>query len=71
MNCIHCNDTGSLSRSLDGDLDCGHCDVAQERARVSSWAAGIRRQCDTGTLAWLAYLRGKAASATDKTASPA
>ena len=31
MTCTHCNDTGSLSKDLHGDLDCAYCDIAVER----------------------------------------
>lgn len=37
MNCAHCEDTGSLSKSLDGYLDCGHCDIAAKRVELERW----------------------------------
>jgi hypothetical protein len=33
MNCEKCNDTGSLSKTLDGYLDCGYCDVVDPPTR--------------------------------------
>jgi ferredoxin-like protein FixX len=63
--CEHCNDTGSLSQSMDGDLDCGHCDIATERAKLDAW---ISRKYNRGELgyrisgsdAWLIYQHGTA-----------
>lgn len=64
MNCTRCNDTGSLSKSIAGFPDCGHCDVAEERMRVESWA---RRNAPSAGLIdlWLIYQHGKAAGATE------
>ncbi len=35
--CTHCNDTGSLSKSLDGYTDCGYCDIASQRVELERW----------------------------------
>lgn len=62
MSCTHCNDTGSLSKELWGYLDCAHCEVAEERMRVESWA----RRATPGVMAhdvWTIYQHGKAAAA--------
>jgi hypothetical protein len=57
MICIHCNDTGSLSKSLEGDLDCVHCDVAVERVTLETW---VKQSKLTGySLYWMLYLIGK------------
>lgn len=63
MNCKHCNDTGSLSKDLDGYLDCAHCDVAEERAALEAWVIKNARNCDDMTAAWLIHQHGKAAAA--------
>lgn len=66
MSCAHCNDTGSLSKSLHGYLDCAHCGVAEERVAVNIWAdcAGL----DVSLVdAWLLYQHGKAAGAASTT----
>lgn len=62
MTCVHCNDTGSLSKSDAGYLDCPHCDVAQERADLEAWA---RRNAPSAAMldVWAIYQRGKAAVA--------
>lgn len=60
MSCAHCNDTGSLSKDVDGFLDCPHCGVAAERDGLEQWAG--RELADHSGLAsmWLIYQRGKA-----------
>jgi len=63
MSCPYCNDTGSLSKDLDGYLDCVHCDVAEERAQLEAWAAEHAPDCPTWDL-WPIYQRGKVAAAT-------
>lgn len=64
MNCVHCHDTGSLTKSLAGFPDCGHCDVADERMRVEAWA---RRNAPSAGLIdlWLIYQHGKQAGAVE------
>lgn len=62
MTCEHCNDTGSLSRDLHGDLDCPYCDIALERIAVKTWARRHTPDCDPVD-AWLLHQHGKAAAA--------
>ena len=64
MTCEQCNDTGSLSKSITGFLDCVSCDTAVERARVEAWA---RRAAPGAGLVdlWTIYQYGKAAGAVD------
>ena len=64
MNCVHCNGTGSLSKSITGFLDCVHCRAAEERMRVESWA---RRAAPSAGLidVWTIYQFGKEAGATE------
>lgn len=61
-NCAHCADTGSLSKDLDGYLDCTHCDVAQERSALEAWADAQYVECYSADL-WLIYQHGKAVQA--------
>lgn len=63
MNCGHCNDTGSLSKDLEGHLDCGYCNVAAERVALEDWAARTRLLYGTESSLWLIYQHGKAAAA--------
>jgi hypothetical protein len=63
MNCIHCADTGSLSKDLEGDLDCPYCDVAIERVALEDWAARTRLLYGSESSLWLIYQYGKAAAA--------
>lgn len=58
--CTTCNDTGSMSKSLDGYLDCGRCDVASARAALNEWAA--RTNVVGTSLWWMIYQHGKAAA---------
>ncbi len=37
--CKNCDDTGSLSKSLEGQYDCHHCGRADENVRVLKWYA--------------------------------
>jgi hypothetical protein len=53
--CIHCNDTGSLSKDLAGHLDCAHCTVANERAELEKWAKENRVSYVTETDLWLIF----------------
>jgi ferredoxin-like protein FixX len=63
MKCFHCNDTGSLSKALDGYLDCGHCDVAAERAKLEDWAFDLINQHGATAAMWLVFQHGQAAAA--------
>jgi len=62
MNCSHCNDTGSLSKTTWGQLDCAHCDTAMERMRVEAWARRIAPLVQLHDV-WTIYQYGKAAAA--------
>lgn len=62
MSCAHCNDTGSLSKDLHGDLDCVFCETATERLTVEGWAAVKTPNVDSID-AWLLYRFGKRAVA--------
>jgi len=59
--CTQCNDTGSLSKDIDGHLDCPHCDVAIERAGLEQWAGRQRLDCGLAAM-WAIYQHGKAAA---------
>lgn len=63
MSCIHCNDTGSLSKDPHGYLDCARCDAAQERAALEGWVRAEAPNCDLID-AWLIYKHGKNVSLT-------
>lgn len=63
MSCAYCNDTGSLSRDLDGPLDCARCGIADERADLEAWAAQQRIPYGSETSIWMIYQHGKAAAA--------
>ena len=65
MTCEHCNDTGSLSKALDGYLDCGHCDVADQRRDLEAWAHRQVAEHGAAAAIWLAYQHGRAAGAVD------
>jgi hypothetical protein len=61
--CSHCNDTGSLTKDLDGYLDCTHCDIAEQRTELEQWVVKHAKHCDDFTAAWLIFQHGKAAAA--------
>lgn len=64
MICQHCNNTGSLSKDIDGHLDCGHCDTARERADLNAWAAAhLKHVSSASAERWALYLYGQAAAA--------
>lgn len=59
MNCTHCDDTGSLSKTFSGYLDCAHCDVARQRVELDKDFGNV----DNDSLVrWMIYQRGKAAA---------
>jgi hypothetical protein len=60
-NCVHCLDTGSLSKQAWGQLDCGFCDTALERMRVESWARRVTPMVQQHDV-WMIYQHGKAAA---------
>ena len=64
MTCVHCKDTGSLSKDADGHLDCTHCETAIERVKLEAWAAEHAPDCPSWDL-WPIYQHGKAAGAVD------
>jgi hypothetical protein len=61
MTCEHCNDTGSLSKDVEGFLDCTHCETASERVMLESWAGKQKLDCGLAAL-WAVYQHGKAAA---------
>lgn len=65
MTCEHCNGTGSLSKSLEGYLDCGYCDVAEERRDLEAWAHHKVAQHGAAAAMWLAYQHGRSAGAVE------
>lgn len=56
MVCEHCSDTGSLSKTVTGLLDCGHCAAAGERLLLEHWYRTVAKpqQHDLLDLMWLA-----------------
>lgn len=59
--CKFCDDTGSLSKDLDGFYDCTHCGIADERTSLEAWAEQLPNcRCFAEDL-WAIYLRGKEA----------
>lgn len=67
-NCVHCEDTGSLSKSITGYPDCPHCGLADERVHLEAWA---RRNAPSAGLIdlWLIYQHGKAAAGDARSAA--
>lgn len=60
-NCWECGDTGSLSKNIDGQLDCGHCGVATKRAALNEWCRkNIEYGASKSAAAWLIYQHGHA-----------
>lgn len=57
---MHCDDTGSLSKTLEGDLDCARCDVAGERVNFEAWTSYARLLGGGVVDAWKLYQMGKA-----------
>lgn len=55
--CDCCNDTGSLSKLFQGDLDCVKCEVAEIRALIDhEYGMGA----NTALLRWQIFQRGRA-----------
>lgn len=67
MKCTHCNDTGSLSKALDGSLDCACCNVATERVKLEAWAVELMAKHGATGAMWLIFQHGKAATAAGAT----
>lgn len=61
VQCTHCNDTGSLSKDIEGQMDCVYCDVAGERAGLEIWALRNGIRAGIADL-WLIYQHGKDAA---------
>lgn len=62
--CEVCDDTGSKSRDLSGDIDCVACSAADERTALNFALCGIRRT-NADEIAWRAYQLGKAAASAE------
>lgn len=65
--CTHCDDTGSLSKQLEGgQLDCVYCEAARTRTELEAWCkANIPKFSSQGVIAWLIYQHGVAAGFTE------
>lgn len=59
MTCALCHDTGSLSKTIAGNLDCIYCDTAYQRGDLEAWYKTVAKpmQLITLDLLWLAVLR--------------
>lgn len=56
--CSHCCDTGSLSKDIEGLLDCPYCPAALQRVGLETWA--LAEKLDVGMSAlWLIYSKGR------------
>jgi len=65
MSCAKCEGTGSLSKRVDGYLDCP-CGAAEQRIELADWVMRNAPNCDDHNAAWLIYQHGKAAVAATK-----
>lgn len=54
--CAHCLDTGSLSKHMDGDLDCHYCDATEKRLALRAHLAYVTGWPQNDVTAWAAYL---------------
>jgi hypothetical protein len=64
--CSHCADTGSLSKELEGQLDCGHCEAADDRVALEAWCnENIPKGSSKSAAAWLIYQHGYGAGFTE------
>jgi hypothetical protein len=64
--CSHCADTGSLSKELEGQLDCVYCKATDERMALEAWCrANIPQFSSPSTVAWLIYQHGYGAGFTE------
>lgn len=59
--CPYCADTGRRPGS--NYLDCGHCQVAQQRADLEKWLAALPLGLSPEDEAWAIYQRGQASGA--------
>lgn len=57
--CEHCDDTGSLSKEIEGQMDCAYCSVARERADLEVWALREGLRAGIADL-WLIFQHGRA-----------
>lgn len=58
--CKHCDDTGSMSQSLQGDFDCHHCGRADENLRALAWMNENLPQIGHDDVRLAIYYKGKA-----------
>lgn len=61
--CKYCGDTGSLSKSLDGQYDCHHCGRADENVRVIKWYEATMMGCGTESDVLNIYYHGQKSQA--------
>lgn len=61
--CDSCDDTGSLSKRIDGYMDCVFCNAPQEREALEKWALEQTNEHGARAALWMTYLRGRAARA--------
>lgn len=54
--CAHCHDTGSLSKQIDGSLDCHYCDATEKRIAMRNHLAQFTGWPENDVTAWAAYL---------------
>lgn len=57
--CEHCHDTGSLDKTLWGDLDCTSCKAPAESMRIRKYISDRTENFDEESLAWFCYLQGR------------
>lgn len=65
--CVHCCDTGSLSKDIESSLDCPYCSVALQRVGLETWALAEKLEVGMSAL-WLIYQKGVADGKADKNA---
>jgi hypothetical protein len=56
--CSHCANTGSLSKALDGHLDCAHCPIAEQRVALAEELDRIKPEPGPAR-DWLAFQLGR------------
>jgi hypothetical protein len=58
--CPHCHDTGSLSKDIEGQLDCVYCGAALERVGLNAWCRNnIPKGASHAAAAWLIYRKAQ------------
>lgn len=57
--CALCHGTGSLSKTVSGNLDCAYCEAAYERIALEQWYTTIAKsnRFSVLDLMWLVVLR--------------